>query len=135
MALSDGDDGLRVSGWCELRGANRALRVDGIMLLRATPDTFEADEAPTDPHRASLTFGSRVGEPYRAVVRFPGGIVPDHVPGTRSLGDGRTEVEFRASAPLLAALLSGPRFVIERPRWLRARLEAHLRAVLDDNLA
>ncbi|MGH9005139.1 MAG: hypothetical protein ACRDYV_18610, partial [Acidimicrobiia bacterium] len=56
-------------------------------------------------------------------------------PGTRPLGDGRVEVEFRASAPLLAALLSGPRFVIERPRWLRERLAAHLRAVLDDNLA
>jgi predicted DNA-binding transcriptional regulator YafY len=133
-ALSEGDDGLRVSGWCELRGADRALRVAGIMFLRSTPDTFDAAE-PHDPHRASLTFGTRVGEPYRAVVRFPDGLGHDHVPGARPVGDGRVEIEFRASAPLLAALLAGPRFTIERPRWLRERLVAHLRGLLDDNTA
>jgi predicted DNA-binding transcriptional regulator YafY len=131
-ALSDGDDGLRVSGWCELRGADRALRVAGIMFLRSTRDTFETAE-PHDPHRASLTFGTRVGEPYRAVVHFPDGLDHDHVPGARALGDGRVEIEFRASPPLLAALLAGPRFTIERPRWLRERLVAHLRGLLDDH--
>jgi predicted DNA-binding transcriptional regulator YafY len=138
--LSDGDDGLRVSGWCELRGDQRALRVGGIVLLRSTPDTFDATD-PHDPDHPSLALGSRTGAPYRAVVRFAPGAPTDHVPGARPLGegrdgsDGRVEIEFRASAALLSALLAGPRFSIEHPRWLRDRLVTHLRDLLTDNQA
>jgi predicted DNA-binding transcriptional regulator YafY len=131
-ALVDDADGLRVSGHCELRDAQRALRVAGIVVLRASGQTFD-DRGPHDPERPALALGPRTGEPYRAVVRFPAGVPADQPPGARPLGDDRIEIEFRTSGPLLATLLAGPAFVVERPRWLRDRLVDHLRRLLADH--
>ena len=57
------------------------------------------------------------------------------MPGRWRGREGRVEIEFRASAALLSALLADPWFSIELPRWLRDRLVVHLHSLLTDNQA